>query len=66
MLVEFEQILWSKLHEILSFLTKNCFLNHFKQSVDEILEDVSVDETIVVEWVAMIRFLFGMSCMWHF
>ena len=48
MLVKFEQNHWSKLHEILSFLTKNqVFKNHFWQSADAILEDVSVAETIV-------------------
>ena len=50
MLVKFEQNrrpLWSKLHEILSFLTKyQVFNNHFWQRVDAILEDVSVAEII--------------------
>ena len=47
MLVKFEQIVWSKLHEILSFFTKNwVFYNHFWQRVDAILEDVSVAEII--------------------
>ena len=44
--------LWSKLHEILSVLTKKkktvFFLNHFWQNVDAILEGVSVAETIVL------------------
>ena len=35
MLVKFEQIVWSKPHEILSFLTKNrVFYNHFWQRFD--------------------------------
>ena len=47
MSVKFEQNLWSKQHEILSFLTKNlAFYNHFWQRVDAILEDVSVTEII--------------------
>ena len=49
MLVWFEQIVWSKQYEILSFLfdKKRGFLNHYWQSFDAILEDVSVAETIV-------------------
>ena len=54
MLIKFEQNrIWSKLHEILSFLTKKKkkkpagFYNHFWQRVDAILEDVSVAEIIV-------------------
>ena len=48
MLVKFEQIAWSKLHEILSFLTKKRgFCNHFWQRVDAILEDVHVAKIIV-------------------
>ena len=47
MLVKFEQIVWSKLHEILSFLTENGFFYHrFWQRVDAILEDVPVVEII--------------------
>ena len=52
--MKFEEncMVWSKLHEILSFLTKKkkktgFFKNHFGQSVDTILEDVSVAETIM-------------------
>ena len=46
------KIVWSKLHEIFSFLTKNkqknVFLsNQFWQNFVAILEDVSVVETIV-------------------
>ena len=42
------QIVWSKDCEIFSILTKKTeFLKPFWQSVDTILEDVSVDETIV-------------------
>ena len=49
MLVKF---VWSKLHKILSFLTKKkkkkqFFKNHFWHSVDPILEDVSVAERII-------------------
>ena len=48
MLVTFEKIVWTKLHEILSSLTKkHGFYNHFWQRVDAILEDVSVAEIIV-------------------
>ena len=39
------QVVWSKLYKILSFLTK--MVNHFWRSVDAIVEDVSVTETIV-------------------
>ena len=43
------KIVWSKLHEILSFLRKTeFFYNHFWQSVDAILEDVSVAEPIML------------------
>ena len=50
------KFVWSKLHEIVSFLTKKKkkkkgkkrgFYNHFWQRVDAILEDVSVAEIIV-------------------
>ena len=49
MLVKFDQNrIWSKLHEILSFLTKNrVFYNHFWQRVDAILEDVYVAKIFV-------------------
>ena len=39
------KIVWFKLYKIMSFLTK--MVNHFWQSVDAILKDVSVTETIV-------------------
>ena len=45
MLVKFEQIVWSQPYKILYFLTKK--VNNFWQSVDAILEDVSVTEAIV-------------------
>ena len=45
MLLKFEQIVWSELYEILSFLTK--IVNNFWQDDEAILEDVSVTETIV-------------------
>ena len=46
--VKLNKIVRSKLHEILSFLTKyRVFRNHFWQSVNAILEDVSVAEAIV-------------------
>ena len=41
----YKKMLWSKLNKILSFLIK--MVNHFWQSVDAFLEDVSVIETIV-------------------
>ena len=42
------KIVWSKLHKILSFLTKNpVSYNHFWLRVDVILEDISVAEIIV-------------------
>ena len=48
MLVNLNKVVWSKLHEILSFLTKSrVFYNHFWQRVGAILEDVSVAEIIV-------------------
>ena len=43
MLVKFEQIVWSELHKIWKWF----MINHFWQSVDAILKDVSVNETIV-------------------
>ena len=39
------KIVWSEIYKILSFLTKNGY--HLLQSVDAILENVSVTETIV-------------------
>ena len=49
MLVKFEQnCMVQTIHEILSFLTEyRVFKKHFWQSVDAILEDISVAETIV-------------------
>ena len=48
MLVKCEQIVWSKLNEILSFLTKKrVFYIYFWQRFDANLEDVSVAEIIV-------------------
>ena len=38
------KIVWSELYKILSILT---MVNHFRKSVDAILEDVSVTKTIV-------------------
>ena len=44
---EFETV-WSKLHEISSFSDKNGgFWNHFWQTIDSILEDVSEAKTYV-------------------
>ena len=40
------KIVWSELYRILIFLTKK-MVNHFWQNVDAILEDVSVNETII-------------------
>ena len=45
MLLKFEQNVWAKLYKILSLVKK--MVNHFSQSVDAILEDVSVTETSV-------------------
>ena len=39
------KIVLSEIYKILSFLTE--MVNHFWQSVDAILEDVSVTETII-------------------
>ena len=48
MLVKFERNCMSKLHEILSFLTKNgIFKNYFWQNVGAILENDSVAGAIV-------------------
>ena len=47
MFVPYASKIWTKLHEILSFLTKNrVFYNQFWQRVDVILEDVSVAKII--------------------
>ena len=41
-----KQIVCSKMYKLMSFLTKTEFLKHFWRSVDAILRDVSVAETI--------------------
>ena len=50
MLGNLNQIVWSEMYKLLSFMTKSrVFKKHFWQSVDAILQDVSVAETIV-QW----------------
>ena len=46
--VNFEQIVWFELFKIfLNFFFDKKMVNHFWQSIDTILEDVSVTETII-------------------
>ena len=47
MLVKFEKTLWSELYKVLNFFDKK-WLTIFDKSVDTILEDVPVTETLVV------------------